>query len=274
MAQKSKGEGFKEIEGQLTLWDMEITKKPTPFTKIDEKITEMDSSFTEILKEDMQSKNEKPIRCLELTDMQRIFLKENKVMENDNLSKVVLYCGGGLGIEVKEDYGFKTLYINRFGIEEFKVDNKMPILPMDKIIYYKEECITNNIQEEQLRKLREQKNIQNIIRRKGDGNIIIELQTKIISINSKGWILEFNGVQSLYDKSEIEKQENQENIEEVRKKVKEGDIVEAYYGETIITGRICRVYGPDNVTLNIIFDNEKKHTAICRLCIKRLIKSA
>lgn len=37
-----------QVEGQLSLWDIEIPKKEISFTKIDEKVTKMDHSFTKV----------------------------------------------------------------------------------------------------------------------------------------------------------------------------------------------------------------------------------
>lgn len=58
------------------------------------------------------------------------------------------------------------------------------------------------------------------------------------------------------------------------KKVKVGDIVEAQYGNDIIDGKIINEYGLNNWILNIVFDNGKKHTAIGRQAITKILKCA
>lgn len=240
-----------QLDGQLTLWDIQSTKKPTLVTKTEVLDTKKVSSFTENQEKVIKQYREKP-----------------------GLNRIIQYCGGGIGIELLLGSEYKTIYVNSKGEEEFEYNKKSSVLPMDKIILYKELLNTNNIQEEKLKKLKETLKIEAIIRRKGDENILVVVEGKVISIIPKGWVLEFHGVQTLYDEAEVEREDSVENIEKVREKIKVGDIVEAYYGKEIITGRICHVYGPEDVTLNIVFDNGTKHTSICRSCISSLIKSA
>jgi hypothetical protein len=247
-----------EIEGQLTLWDIEITKKPTPVTKTEEKFTKREVLVTK--KANLFTENQEKVI--------------EKYKENPGLHRIIQHCGGGIGIELLLGTEYKTIYVNREGKEEFEYNKKSSVLPMDKIIFYKKLLTTNAIQEEKLKILKETLKIKEVIRRKGDENILVVVEGKVISIIPKGWVLEFHDIQALYDEDEVEREDPSQDIEEIRRKIKVGDIVQAWYGKRIITGEICRVYGPGNVTLNIIFDNGTKHTAICRSCVRSLIKSA
>lgn len=236
---------IESIEGQLTIWDVQITKEPTPVTKTEEKVTEKADSFT--------------------------VLERYKIREN--LSRIIKYCSGGWGIELDTADGFETIYINRQGKEEFTKKKKLPVLPMDKILHYKENLHTNEIQEKKLEEIKSKYKVLKEIRRKGDENVIIELENKVISVIPKGWVLEFHGCKTIYKEDEVIREfEEIIDIEAMRESIKVGDLVEAMHGDRIIRGEICRVYGLDNVTLNIIFDNGKKHTAIPRMCVLKKLR--
>lgn len=261
------------LEGQVSLWDIEITQKPKEITKTEEKVTQNKDLLTISLKEITSMENEKTERPLELTVKQQEFLQKNKVYENENLSRVISYFSGGLGIELQEENEFKTIYVNAEGKEEFTKNKKLPVLPMDRIIYYKNELKANEIQEKKLLSLKQENNDLKVIRRKGDENIIAELTSKVISINSIGWVLEFQEVKAIYSEDEVVQAETID-IKEIQSKVKVGDIIESTYSGKVILGRVIRVYGPCNETLNIIFDNEKSHTAIPRLMVKKILECA
>lgn len=261
------------LEGQVSLWDIEITQKPKEITKTEENVTESTDLLTISLKKITPIKNEKIEKPLELTVKQQEFLDKNKIYENENLNRVISYCSGGLGIELQEGTEFKTLYINAEGKEEFTKNKKLPVLPMDKIIYYKNEVKANVIQEKKLLSLKQKFSNLKEIRRKGDENIIAEFPGKVISINSIGWVLEFQGVKATYSEYEVVKAETID-IKDIQNKVKVGDIIESTYSGKVIVGRVIRVYGPGNETLNIIFDNEKRHTAIPRLLVNKILECA
>lgn len=254
---KLKGRSDKDsVEGQLTIWDIKITQNPAPVTKTEELITKNDTRDTE--KDNLT------------TEMQDNVVEKYK--NYPELNRIIRYCGGGVGIELKAGSNFKTIYINKQGKEEFEVSKKSSVLPMDEILYYKDLLETNDIQEEQLKYIQEKLKPQKVIRRKGDENIIVEFEHKVISIIPKGWVLEFQECKAIYKEDEVIKDmEEVEDLENMRKSIKVGDVVQAPYGERIITGRICRVYGPNNMTLNIIFDNGTKHTAIPRICVLKKI---
>lgn len=272
-----------ELPNQLSVWDISFTENPKKVTKTEEKLTEIKDSFTknkskkiEIPNQNKSLENEKSIKPLELTALQQDFINKNEFMKSENLSRIIQYCGGGLGIELQLEDNFRTIYVNREGKEEFEFNKKSPVLPMDKILYYKEDLKPNEIQEEKLKKLQEEFNIEKVIRRKGDKNIIAEVSGKVISINSLGWVLEFDNVQAIYSEDEVIKNHEEEivDIESLRKNVKIGDFVEAYHGKEIIQGEIVREYGLNNGILNIVFANGRKHTAIGRYAVRKIIKCA
>lgn len=249
------------LPGQITFWDIEITEKPkkviekfVSFTKTEEKSSKTGDLFTEV---------------------------QNKVVEKyktfPELNRIIHYCGGGVGIELAYEDFYKTIYINTAGKEEFTWNKKLPVLPMDKIVYYKSpNNMANNTQEEKLKEVLQKTPYSKVIRRKADENIIVELPGKVISINAIGWVLEFQGCKTIYCEDEVEKQELaiELNIKDLQKSVKLGDIIEAQHGQRLIQGEIVHVYGPGIVTLNVVFDNGTRHTAIHRSRITKLIKCA
>lgn len=239
------------MQEQLSIWDIEITKKSSSDTKTVEKVTE--------------------IKVLDTKKANSFTEQQGKVIEkykaHPDINRIIQYCGGGLGIELKVEYGFRTIYVNRDGKEEYEFNKKISVLPMDKIVYYKEKLKTNELQEQRLKELKD--NIIKVVRRKGDGNIIVELKDKVISINPVGWILEFNNCKAAYEEDEIINNTTEKHTEKkvIGESVKVGDIVQAHYGKEIIQGEVIREYGTGNQILNIIFDNGKKHTAIGRRAV-------
>ncbi|ACQ52997.1 hypothetical protein [Clostridium botulinum] len=251
--------------GQLTIWDMEFKETPKKAMKNTACVTEFINKIT-------ICKNDKTVSPLKPTEEQQKFLDKNKVMENDNLSRIIKYFGGGLGIELTAAEGFKTIYVNVQGKEEFTKEKKLPVLPMDKILLYQKDLQPNEIQEEKLKEIKSKHKALKEIRRKGDDNIILELQDKVISINTIGWSLEFNNVQATYLEDEVIEEDIVEDLQSIQKKVKPGDFVQAQHGKELIEGTITHEYGIGNEILNIVFGN--KHTAIGRIHVMEIIKSA
>lgn len=239
------------MQEQLSIWDIEIPKKPSSITKIAEKVTEIKVLDTK--------------KSYLYTEQQDKIIKNYK--EHLEVNRIIQYCGGGLGVEFKQDDSLKTIYVNKDGKEEFTKDKKLPVLPMDKIFFYKEELKANEIQEQRLKEIKD--NIIRTIKRKGDENIILELMDKVISINPLGWVLEFNNCKAIYEDDEVinKASEKPKDKKAIGEGVKIGDIVQAYRGKEIIQGEIIREYGINNQILNIIFDNGKKHTAIGRRAV-------
>ena len=185
-----------QVEGQLSLWDIEIPKKEISFTKIDEKVTKMDHSFTKV-------------------------------------------TPGGT---VEGDIDFKT-------------ETLTPILPIDKILYSKNDELINEIQKKVLLRLKSENNVKQVIKRYGDKNYIVITDDETLSINPKGWILNFKS-EAIFNENEIIKD----------KVIEVGDTVKVEYGGKEHLGKVVHIYGPGNCTLNVVFDN--KHTAFFRGNVK------
>lgn len=249
---------------QLSIWDINVTETS-------KKVTENTVYITEFINKVTHSKNEKIMNSLKPTEEQQKFLDQNKIMENENLSRIIKYSCGGIGIEVTTEEGFKTIYLNREGENEFTKDRILAVLPMDKILYCKEDLQPNSLQEEKLKEIKTKYNGAKIIKRKGDLNILVEVPGKVISINPIGWVLEFCGIKVPYEESEVVKDNIAEDLQHIQQRVGIGDFVQAMHGKKVIEGRIIREYGLSNTILNIIFDNGKKHTAIGRRHVLKIL---
>lgn len=258
------------IPGQLSFWD--IPKKTAMITKIEENITKITDSYTET--GDLYSKLsinivyeeiEKPLNLLILTEEQRGFISKNKVLENDNLQRLIHYGGGGIGIEILQEGKLLTQYINKDGKKEFLIEKRSPVLPMDKILYAKEDLSLNEVQQQKLKKLH--KSALKIIKRFGDENIILKFENKVTMINFIGWVLDFRKIE---DKNKTIDTDQRESFE---KNIKVGDKVEFEYRNKRFLGEVYSNYGPANCTLNIIYNyNGKKHTAINKSSVIRVIQ--
>lgn len=272
------------IDGQLSIFDIQITEKPKKVTQKAEMaiensvlVTEKPVLATKIITKVTPEGNEKTEKPLELTEKQKDFLNKNKVMENGNLSRIIIHAKGSITVEIKESDTFTSQYINPEGKEEFSYSNRSTVLPWDKIFYsaIKEVPLTE-IQETKVQKLiNEHKDIRRIVKRKGDENIILELEEGILSINSIGWELPFESVDHVEcSEDEVylipDKEEVPENKDAV---AKVGDYVQVDNGKEIIEGTLFSQYNSGH-TFNIVFANSTKHTAIPRVAILKVLKSA
>lgn len=248
---------MKLTPGQLSLWDIEITEKPASVTKTKDKITKSEVLDTK--------------KINSFTDSQEKVIEQYK--ENPGLHRIIQYCGGGVGIELLDRDLYKTIYVNKEGKEEFSFNKKIPVLPMDRIIYCKEDLKPNSLQEERLKGLRVKYPMAKIIKRRGHQDIILELQDKVISITPE-WVLEYQNVRAIYEEDEVIQEDAVEDLESIQGRVKPGDFVQAQHGKAIIEGTITREYGIGNAILNIAFDNDKKCTAIGRMHVVKILKSA
>lgn len=260
----------KQIEGQVSLWDIEITKidvlnakSDKVLTKTKEDVTEIFNSITNLSNEDLNCKNENLQSNLEITDKQQKFLEKYKIMTSEDLSRVILTCGGGVLIEMINKDLYQTMYLNRDGINECIFNKRIALVPMDKIIYYKDDMKPNELQEEKL--LAIQDKVTKVIKRKGDENIIAIAAGKAISINTQGWVLEYKGVQAIYDESEVRVETAAAEI--ANEDFKVGESVEVEFNKKIYKGVITRIYNGGD-TINCIFDN--KHTAFHRSKVRKV----
>lgn len=234
--------------GQLSIFDMQITKKPKNITKSAEKITESIVKIRDISQE-----------------QQKII---DFYFNNSDLNRVIKYCCGWIGVELFKYNSYITIYFNKKGIEELQLNKKSSVIPMDSILYYRiKKFEVTSIQKERLRGLLNNENFKRVIKRNGDENVLVEINGKVISILPHGWVLEFESISSV-DCCEDElyilpKKKDSGNLSEL---VRVGDFVKAYYGKAVIEGFIVREYGLGNSILNINFESQgrKCQTAIGR----------
>ncbi|WBW95270.1 hypothetical protein [Oceanirhabdus sp. W0125-5] len=204
-----------------------------------------------------------------LTEEQQKILEQYK--EDERVIRKILHACGRVSIEVQEDEIIKTFHYDAEGKNIFTLDNQIPVLPKDKIMYYFPH-FNNALNEIQKKKLEEVKNkyqANRVIHRNGDFNLLVEHEGGVISINPKGWVLEFDNIK------EIECIE-EEVLEIISDEVKEinsdeidiGDMVRVSLRGDMIIARVTRIYNSGD-TFNIIFD--KKHTAVHKSCIVRVV---
>lgn len=219
--------GNSNIDGQLSFWEIEVPASVSKVNKITEEVINVVRSITD--------GQEKVI---------------NKYKLHDELSRIIQYAGGGIGIELNQDNGFKTIYVNKSGQEEFMVLAQVPVQPIDTIMISKNNFELTEIQINRLQDLRQRYNLENYIKRKGDMNVIVKTDEKVIAINQKGWILEYS--EAIYEASEVSQFEN------LKIKYNVGDLVEAKYGKEIIIGNIYSKYQNQD-SVNIVWNN--RHSA-------------
>lgn len=246
-------EYIEPLEGQLSVWD--VLERATPKNNI--KITENKISEM-VYAPAINYYNASQKKCIE---------KYEKIPE---LNRIIKYSFGAIGAELKEGHEYKTVYINSQGKEEFIIPDKSSVLPNDKIIFYNKssEFNTNSLQEQRLKEVQDK--AESIIRRKGDENIIVQLKDKTLSINKKGWVLEFI-------KTEIQDESNT-NIKKSSKEgpndeISIGDIIRFQYDkDELLEGKVTHVYGQSKESLCVSFN--KGNTAIWRGLVKEIISKA
>lgn len=266
-----------ELTGQLSIFDIKITEGSKEVTKTEEKITENRACVTKSINKVTSNGNEKIEKPLELTPKQQKFLNENKFMKNENLSRIILHPQGSITVEVKEADLFTSYYINSNEEKEAIYNKKLPVLPWDKIIYsaIKEVPLTQ-IQKMKLKELYNgKKDIKRVIHRKGDENIIIELESGTISITSIGWTLPFQSMAHVecVDDEIYKIPDGEMAIGDIQKAAKVGDYVQVDNAKEIIEGKLISNYN-GGCTFSIIYGNGTKHTAIPRVAILKILKSA
>lgn len=241
---------FQKVEGQLDIWDMLST--------IDEPVKEnIIAKPLDTVTSINNKHNDKKIKARELTEAQEQWLDESGLLRNKNYSRIILYCGGGLGIEYLTEDGYKTDYINSNGEYEFTCNKKIGVLPMDKVRYFKGSFKSNDLQEKRLEELKADGQV---IRREGDENIIVKTDKKVISINSKGWVMDFMGIE--VRESSVKHDIKCDNVINV------GDSVEVEYRGTIYKGVATHIYNRGD-TINCSFNG--CNTAFYKDRVKKIV---
>jgi hypothetical protein len=175
--------------GQLSLFDIPI-QVPKP---------------KEIIKEKQEIQTIKPIKCTsnELTESQKSII--DKFKSSICLHKIIKLHNGYLAVVLKRStLDFTTVLYNSTGKEELRINDNIPLLPCDKVIFCKSNIpILYKKQETQLAALKEKYPDVIEIRRKGDNNVILLVNNITIAINPKGWILEFKELKAVYTEDEV-----------------------------------------------------------------------
>jgi hypothetical protein len=99
-----------KLIGQLSIFDIPVIEKPKNIRKVVEKSTDIH----------------------EISQEQHNVISKYKA--DITLNRLIHYAGGGVGIELKDNGAFETIYVNRQGTEEFKWSKQLAVMDMDKII--------------------------------------------------------------------------------------------------------------------------------------------
>lgn len=226
-------------EGQLSLWDIEIPKKEVSFTKMDEKVTVLDNKITKM---DQSFTKLPPGGTVEEDILNKY---------RDTADKIIKTCSDRYIVHINNG----SIHHTGKGDIDFKTETLTPILPIDKILYSKNDELINEIQKKVLLRLKSENNVKQVIKRYGDKNYIVITDDETLAINPKGWILNFKSG-AIFNENEIIKD----------KVIEVGDTVKVEYGGKEHLGKVVHIYGPGNCTLNVVFDN--KHTAFFRGNVK------
>ena len=238
---------IKPIQGQVSLWDLEITKTEEKRTKEPvwrTKTIVLDTKTYKTITPEQQA----------ITD---------KYKAREDLSRIIHTRSKYLVIELINNKEYESIYYNEKGLEEFRHSKKALVLINDKILKFNGEFKANELQEKRLYNLKDKYPECIEIRRKGDENIILILKDKIVSINSLGWELEFFEYKAIYEDDEVvqEKELSKDDLEV-------GNVVEVRRGDEILKATIFTKYNNGN-TYNIVWDG--KHTAVSAKAILRKI---
>jgi len=205
--------------------------------------------------------------------IEKPMIKEDNFKEIINLYKescnrIVKTISGALLIEFKD----KTMYFNSEGRNEFNLSSDIGLMPGDEIILANEDKELNDLQ---LRKLAIMDPVQ-YIKRKGDSNIIIPVESKTIVINPKGWVIEYEQKPKYHD-NELFITEMANEITNLANKVTKvdrniteleiDDLVEIEYQGIKSKGKVVRVYN-NGETINVVW--EGKRTAFYYKCVKKI----
>lgn len=260
---------IEQFPGQIAFWDLNLEE---------DKSSQMQKS---LMKKCVQTM---PVQFEKESTKQQEYINKNKIYGNKNLSRLIGYVWGWIGIEFKYENAYRTIYINKDGKEEFSIQKKSSVLPMDKVLYCENPNIEiNYIQKELIDSIMAKEHVKRLIHRKGDENILIELSDRVISVLPNGWALDFYNI-SAVECSEDEililptanqrdsNMPNQKNAH-IGDSVEVGDYVLALLGEgKVIGGKISRAYGMDHEILNIFYDHNTKATAIGRSFVIKILK--
>ena len=159
----------------------------------------------------------------------------------------------------------ERIMLYRNSKEDYRTNELRALLPMDNILFAKEDFKVNDKQEQLLEEFKKTRNIDKVIKRFGDSSYIVITKDSscginVHVINNKGWIVDYmdnpiyKGEEVIFknDKEELQhdKEKNQNDI----KTIEVGSIVKVKYQNKDYIGKVVRIYGPSNKTVNVIFN--------------------
>lgn len=187
-----------------------------------------------------------------------ILLEDNKKLDPlENIlneykaaaEKIIKLWGNRYSVTLGEE----IIYFTAEGKEEYRTNTKRAILPLDEIIFSKYDEEVNQLQKDMLEEIKLQYDVDKVIKRYGDSSYIaITKAGKAISVNAKGWIIAYEN-KAKYREEDIINYKDEDVVIEV------GSSVKVNYKEIDHRGKVVRIYGPGNETMNVVFNGI--HTA-------------
>lgn len=206
------------------------------------------------IQEPVEPKEEKML-CIEKQKIEADNFKEIINLYKNSCNRIIKTASGALMVEIED----KTLYFNQQGKNEFNLSADVGLIPADEIILANKDKDLNEIQLKKLEEIRPK----SYIKRKGEANVIIPMDSKVITITARGWVLEWN-MKAVYKDNEVFVFKNaSEEIQELNV----GDTVEFLYEKETCKGKITRIYNNGD-TVNVTWDG--KHTAFYYKCVRKI----
>lgn len=175
--------------------------------------------------------------------------------------RIIKCFGGRYSIETEKE----RIMLYRNGKEDYRTNELRALLPMDKILFAREDFKVNDKQEQLLEEFNKTRNIDKVIKRFGDSSYIVITKDSNCGINThvinnKGWIVDYKNKPIYKDEEVIFKNDNEElkhdngEIQNDIKTIEIGSIVKVKYQNKEYIGKVVRIYGPSNKTVNVIFN--------------------
>lgn len=184
---------------QTNMFDI-IEKNPKEISK--ESLESVKTNTIEVPETIIENKKTENLE--QLTKEQQQYIDKNNILNNKNVSKIIIHSKGSISIEYKIDEAYKSEYINKNGKLEFSYPDKTPVMPWDEIYYYSDEIFYTDVQNQIVEELKQNlTGIIDIIKRKGDEKIFILLKDKILGITRDGITLPYNITNIKYKNDEI-----------------------------------------------------------------------
>lgn len=206
------------------------------------------------IQESVQPKEEKTL-CIEKQKIEADNFREIINLYKNSCNRIIKTASGALMVEIED----KTLYFNQQGKNEFNLSADVGLIPADQIILANKDKALNEVQ---LKKL-EEIGPERYIKRKGEANVIIPMDSKVITITSRGWVLEWN-MKAVYKDDEVFTFKNASKEDQ---ELNVGDTVEFLYEKETCKGNITRIYNNGD-TVNVTWDG--KHTAFYYKCVRKI----